>query len=353
MRPARLLGSGIWVLALAVAVVSVVFSLHVWRMLRGRGHAVGDGRTVASYGFSLSPANIPVDRIVAAGMPKDGLPALEDPAVTTPEGLQAARGSRRGKVLVPSDRVVGVHLGGAARAYPLRFLAWHEVANDTLAGWPIAVTYNPLCDSVVVFSRRAGDQVLTFGVSGLLYNSNLLMYDRSSGGGPESLWSQLLARAVAGPAAAESHALEVLPATVTTWTRWREAHPDTTVLAPDVRLAAQYRRDPYASYFGSDKLRFPVEPLMSTSEMALKSPVVVLRFRGRSVAVPFSVVRANADPDGVWDTAVDGLTVRFTLGGRPSTVDVQLADGSGVGVVYTFAFAWHAMHPAGTTWLRP
>ena len=352
MRPPRLLASGTWVLALAVAVVTVVFSLHVWRMLRGRGHAVGDGTTVASYGFSLTPATIPVDRIVAAGMPRDGLPALVDPAVTTAEGLQAARGSRRGKVLVPSDRVVGVRLGGAARAYPLRFLAWHEVANDTLAGRPIAITYNPLCDSVVVFSREAGDEVLTFGVSGLLYNSNLLMYDRRSDGGTASLWSQLLARAVAGPAAARPAALAVLPATVTTWTRWREAHPDTTVLAPDARLAAQYRRDPYASYFGSDKLRFPVDPLMPTDGLALKTPVVVLQSEAGSVAIPFPTVRAHAGPDGAWNTTVLGRAVRLVVGDRPPTVDVQLAEDSGVGVVYTFAFAWHAMHP-DAPWLQP
>ena len=109
-----------------------------------------------------------------------------------------------GRFLVPGDLVIGLSLHGEARAYPLEILALHEVCNDTLGGEPILVTYQPLCDSAVVFERRVDGHTREFGVSGLLYNSNLLMYDRHpEQPQDESLWSQLQFRALAGPAAAQ------------------------------------------------------------------------------------------------------------------------------------------------------
>ena len=107
--------------------------------------------------------------------------------------------------------------GGIARAYPLRLLNWHEVINDTLGGQPVAITYSPLCDSSVGFRRMVADKVQEFGVSGLLLNSNLIMYNRQSGAADESLWSQLQCRAIAGPAAASQQTLEVLPIAVVSW----------------------------------------------------------------------------------------------------------------------------------------
>ena len=108
--------------------------------------------------------------------------------------------AQRGKFLVPRDDVIGVVVNGQARAYPVRFMIWHEIVNDTLGGVPIAVTYNFLTDSVAVFERTIGDEVHTFGESGLVYRSNLVLYDRRPGQRGESLWSQMGERAIAGPA---------------------------------------------------------------------------------------------------------------------------------------------------------
>ena len=198
-RPERLFTfrSGGWVLALA-GVVTLVGTL--WNLaplmdpkrLRPRG----DGRTAASYGFDLTTTLVPKDKIVSCGMVTDALPSLTDPKAITLSELSGLETVGRGKYLVPSDKVIGVVVDGAARAYPLRVLVWHEVVNDTVSGVPIVVTYNPLSEGMAVFDRRVGGRTLAFGVSGLLYQSNLLMYDRAGTRPDESLWSQLQARAV-------------------------------------------------------------------------------------------------------------------------------------------------------------
>ena len=170
--------SGGWLLLLMAILVLAVVAWRVVPLLGTSSRAIGDGLHVESYGFSMAGLNVPRELVVAAGFPKDGMPALVDPAAMPGTGVVPLNESRRGKYVVTSDRVVGVILGGEARAYPVRLLNWHEVINDTLGGIPIAVTYHPLCDSVVVFDRRVDGETLEFGVSGLLFNSNQLLFDR-------------------------------------------------------------------------------------------------------------------------------------------------------------------------------
>jgi hypothetical protein len=343
------LRSGGWAVIAALTVTTVAFALYAANLLRGRAsRPVGDGRRVESYGFSLEPCLVPRDRIVASGMPRDGLHALVEP--TTWTLAQYDEGARQyRKLLVPDDRVIGVKLGGQARAYPLRFLVWHEVVNDTVAGVPIAVTYNPLCDSAVVLRRTLGGRTLTFGVSGLLYDSNLLMYDRQPAGATSSLWSQLLFRAIAGPAAAAGATLEVLPISLDTWGDWRRENPAATVLAPDPRMAENYASDPYTSYFGSERLRFPVQPLPSPARYPLKTTVVALGGAGAWTVFPLPVLaaREQAPVDAPWAALEAALT--FRPGGNTAAVALDRLR-PGTGVVYASYFAWYATHPDDTTW---
>lgn len=343
------LRSGGWVVIAALAVTTCAFAFYAANLLRGRAsRAVGDGRRVESYGFSLEPCLVPRDRIVASGMPREGLHALVEPATwTLAQYDEGARQYR--KLLVPDDRVIGVRLGGQARAYPLRFLVWHKVVNDTVAGVPIAVTYNPLCDSAVVLRRTLGGRTLTFGVSGLLYDSNLLMYDRQPGGEASSLWSQLLFCAIAGPAAAAGATLEVLPISLDSWGDWRRENPATTVLAPDPRMAENYASDPYTSYFGSDQLRFPVQPLPSPARFPLKTPLVALGGAGGWTAFPLPVLASPTEaPAGA---AWAALEAALTYGPEGSSAAVALDRlPPGTGVVYASYFAWYATHSADTVW---
>ncbi len=162
--------------------------------------------------------------------------------------------------LSASDEVIGVVRDGVARAYPLSVLRWHEVVNDSLGG-PLLVTYCPLCASGITATRRVGGKSTVFGVSGLLWRSNLVMYDTASG----SLWSQLVATAIRGPRAGET--LPLVPSTLTTLASWRESHPDTEILLPPPESETisgagpfDYVADRYARYRASRQPGFGSTP---------------------------------------------------------------------------------------------
>lgn len=279
--------------------------------------------------FDLRRATIPREEIRGGGPPKDGIPALTGPATVS---AGAARH------LDPTDRVAGVSLGGEARAYPLRILTWHEVVNDTLGGVPIAVTYCPLCDSVAVFDRRTADGVKEFGVSGLLYNSNVLMYDR--GGRPEALWSQLEGESVSGPGAGTE--LKALPVELTSWAAWRARHPDTSVLSEETGHARDYRRDPYAGYLAGPGLMFPVRP--TSERLPQKERVLGVQVPGGAAkAYPISAFAGETKPVEIRDE-VGGRAI--TLRYDPASKGLRVAQApEGAEWMYALWFAWYAFHP--------
>ena len=299
--------SGGWVLAVAVglSIAGVAWNLAPL-FSPDRVRPRGDGRNPASYGFDLAHAIVPPERIASSGLVADALRALDDPATWSLAEIQ-------GRYLVGDDKVIGVVFGGEARAYPLRVLVWHEVVNDVVAGVPIAVTYNAVSHGIAVFDRRAGGGTLTFRVSGLLYQSNLLMYDRQG----ESLWSQLQARAIAGPAAGTS--LTVLPLSLSRWDAWSAAWPQTRVLAPLAAEREKYSRDLSGSFAGSEALRFPVDP-MPPPGRPLKT-VVFAPLEGE--VVPLEVAPGER---------------RLEVRGRSGTVPEA--------GLYAFWFAWYATRPA-------
>lgn len=305
-------------------------------------HRQGDGRQPETYGFALG--NFSLDRagLVASGLPRDAIPALENPGAVAVAHVPAL--GRR--FLLPSDPVAGVVVGGQARAYPLRVLVFHELVNDSLGGEPILVVHQPLCGLTALFSRKVQQRTLTFAHSGLLWNSCGLVYDRES----QSLWLPLAGSAVAGPAALQK--LDFLPFTLTTWERWRQEHPETTVVQPDLSRLPQYRRDPYSSYLGSDLLRFPVKPLLPTPHRR-KAPLVVFN----PGTQPFVVV-AEAPEGGAAILQLPGPSptpVELLSVGHPPVLEVHAGHlGERLPLLYTFAFAWFALHPAQgpETWFR-
>lgn len=323
-RPDRLFTfrSGGWVLALAglVTLVGTLWNLAPL-MDKKRERPRGDGRTAASYGFDLTTTLVPKDKIVSCGMVTDALPPLTNPKSVKLFELSGLETVGRGKYLVPSDKVIGVVIDGAPRAYPLRVLVWHEVVNDTVNGVPIVVTYNPLSEGIAVFARRVAGQTLTFGVSGLLYQSNLLMYDRAAKRESQSLWSQLQARAVSGPAAEAAQTLDLLPFALARWEDWQAAWPETTVLAPVDGDGKKYGQDVYGSYFNSEALRFPVDPLPPAGPLGRKTRVFV---RGSPGAWTLTPVPVQDDES------------RFEIVGPSGTTPVP--------GFYAFWFAWYATH---------
>lgn len=340
--------SGGWVILLAILISTILFGSRVVTVLRSQGaKAIGDGKDPSTYGFDLAHCLVAREQIVGGGISKDGLAALDRPALLSPAQVDSVNEARRGNILVSSDRVIGVIAGGQARAYPIRILNWHEVVNDTLAGRPVAVTYHPLCDAVVVFDREIGGSVREFRVSGLLYNSNALYYDRQTDPRMESLWSQIGMCAVSGPAAEARLRIEPLPIAMMPWGEWKARHPETTVIAPREEMADAYKRDPYGVYFGSDALRFPVRPLPPPSiRLARKERMIVVGEHAARRAYPFSFIAERAGNRGAWETEAAGRALRFHVRREPLSVDVEAGDsGTQPPVVYSFWFAWYAIHP--------
>jgi len=271
------LASARWVIALSIAVSLGVALFALWGPLHGVQAPIGDGRDPATYGFDLSNLNVPRELLVGSGQPRDFLKPLDDPKTIAGSEVAPRNAAERQKYAVSTDRVVGVIIGGEKRAYPLQLLNVHEVVHDTIGGVPIAVTYSPLCDSAVVFDRRVAGRTLRFGISGLLLNNNLVMYDASPDSvGLESfqpsLWSQLAFRAIAGPAASENAQLTVVAGTqVCTWAAWLLLHPDTTLALPADGDRRRMKGTDYERYWIEGKVQFPVGtiPLQSPSERSV------------------------------------------------------------------------------------
>ena len=347
-RPRLLtLRSGGWVLVLAALLTGGIL---VWALagafLRSGGPLLGDGRTVESYGFDLSTCLVDRELLVAAGMRKDALRALVDPAVIPGADVARINAEERGKYLVSTDRVIGVSVNGEHRAYPLLILNVHEIVNDTLGGVAVAITYNPPCDAVAVFERTLDGVPLEFGVSGLLYNSNLLMYDRRPDGLGESLWSQLQARAIAGPAAGRGARLVPRPAALISWSQWLALHPETTVLSRDPRLARRYKETSYAVYFRSSDIKFPVRPQPPADGPPAKERLIAVATSQGVRAYTHATIAQRAGASGSFGDRFGDAQLTFHWRQEPGTVRVSSDPPEAIqSVMHAFWFAWHAMHP--------
>ena len=277
-------------------------------------------------GFRLDGAAVPVDEILPGGPPRDGIPAVDRPRFVP---------AARARHLKPEDRVLGVVRGKLARAYPIAILNWHEVVNDRFGDEAVVVTFCPLCGTGMAFAARVGGQDLVFGVSGLLYNSDVLLYDRQT----ESLWSQIMAQAVTGPMRGQR--LTFLPTSHTTWGEWRTRHPKAEVLSPETGYGRDYARDPYAGYRESPQLMFPV----ATQDKRLhpKEQVIGLSLDGEHKAYPFSdLARAGRR---VIEDRVGSQSIRIEFDAQARTGRVLDAEGRELPSVIAFWFAWLAFHP--------
>lgn len=196
---------------------------------------------------SPQPLTIRLEEIVWGGARYEGIPSLDTAATVAVKDAE---------YLLPSDLVFGVEINGDARAYPLRILGWHEMANDVIGGVPVALAYCTLCGSGILYetTHRAIQAPLSFGSSGLLYRSNKLMFDRQT----HSLWNQFTGKPVSGPLADSGINLKQRPITITTWEQWAQTHPDTRVLSLDTGYVRNYGSGvTYADYFASPDLMFP------------------------------------------------------------------------------------------------
>lgn len=276
-------------------------------------------------GFVLDPRTIDVEEIRAGGPPRDGIPALDAPDHGPPERADW-----------PDDvTVIGVVRNGEARAYPVPILDWHELVNDTLGSEPILVSYCPLCGTGMVFDRRVSGEVKHYGVSGLLYRSDMLLYDRES----ESLWSQIAATAVTGPA--QGQRLELVRSRMMSLRQWRSLQPGTTVLTRETGHRRDYSRGPYGNYGTSRRLFFGTD---YDPRYHPKTPTLGLRVPGGPErAYPASeLVRAG----GSADEQFAGHPVRVAYDADTQVFEVTAP--AAVEVIEGYWFAWSAFHPDTT-----
>lgn len=276
-------------------------------------------------GFPLDDSLLPAKEILSGGPPKDGIPALVDPTFVDAADANFLR---------DKDRVLGISYNGVMRAYPIRILNYHEIVNDVLDGEGVVVSYCPLCGSGMAFAAVFQGTRLIFGVSGLLYNSDVLMYDLNT----QSLWSQLMNQAISGPL--KGARLDALPISHTTWKEWRSRYPDTQVLSPKTGFSRNYRVDPYPNYGRNGRLYFPVNH--SNKLYKRKMLAMGLEIDGQFKVYPFDELEKGPAhfTDGFEDTAFEVL-----FDGQHQTARIIDAEGAEIPTTIAFWFAWYAFHP--------
>jgi len=284
-------------------------------------------------GFNLNRASIPTQEIHSGGPPRDGIPSIDDPRFIA---------SAKADFLEPEDRVMGVRHNGVAKAYPIRIMNWHEIVNDEFRGEPVVVSYCPLCGTGMVFSAEVDGQDLEFGVSGLLYNSDVLLYDRYS----LSLWSQILGEAVSGMFVGTK--LRQLPADHTTWHDWRQRYPDTLVLSRQTGYNRNYARVPYGGYEQSERIYFPVAH--RDERYHPKEKVIGLTLAGKAKAYPFAELSKLETP---FEDQLAGRKISVHFDAAHRTGRILDTEGREIPSIIGFWFAWVAFHPQTAVYQKP
>jgi len=330
------------------------------------------------------------EEIVSGGVPKGGIPAVDRPRFVSVD--------RGDDWFNDREPVAVVRIGNEVKAYPIQILMRHEIVNDFVGAIPVAVTYCPLCNTVISFQRYMDGQILSFGVTGRLRHSDLIMYDRET----ETWWQQATGRGIVGAHAGES--LEMVPTATISWKDVKDRFPDAQVLSRNLGFGINYGRNPYPFY---DRQGGPIRRFFrfgrDDERLEAMERVVALEHGDESVAVPFAVLReervANLEVGGrpivvfwspgtvsavggrfsadgrdvgattAFDPRVDGLDLTFEAAGEDRFRDLQtgslwtltgeavegeLAGKRMLEVVHSnpFWFAWGTFKPDTRIWRR-
>ncbi len=293
----------------------------------------GSCYALSKNGFELDGALIPVEQILSGGPRKDGIPAIDNPRFVA---------AGKARFLNADVFVLGINYNGIAKAYPVNILNWHEVVNDHFNSAPVVITFCPLCGSGMAFSAVIDDKPLTFGVSGLLYNSDVLLYDRQT----LSLWSQLMMQGISGPM--KGKRFVSLPVRHTTWRDWQSRHPGTLVLSTDTGYDRDYGNSPYDDYLRSPRLMFPVNAVSHLYHP--KEEVFGLEIAGSFKVYPF--IELEKSPTSFTDT-INGrmITIHYDHENRSAAAFDQ--QGVQLPGIRSLWFAWYAFHPQTAVYQAP
>lgn len=272
--------------------------------------------------------------IMSGGPPKDGIPALDDP-----QFISVADEAR----IEEREAVITVEIDGETpRAYPIRYLTWHEIVNDEIGGVPVAVTFCPLCNSGITFDRRVEGRVLSFGVSGKLRNSDMVMYDRQT----ESWWQQAIGTGIVGEMTGVE--LTQMPTWMESWAEFSTRNPDGLVM-DQPRWRRQYGRNPYVGYDSSRR------PFLYSGELpphGIPALMRVVRVGERAWTLERLRKEGEITEGGVtlsWASGQASALDNYAVGGGKDVGTVRVRNGSGDDLPHDvmFAFAFHAFFPDG------
>jgi hypothetical protein len=291
-------------------------------------------RAESEFKTDFSKHSVPYSEILSGGPPKDGIPALKDPQFVSISEADAW--------LKPVEPVILVQVGEGAKAYPIQILIWHEIANDTVGGEPLVVTFCPLCNTAIAFKRTVSGQALDFGTTGRLRYSNLIMYDRQT----ETWWQQATGEAIAGELTGTQ--LEFYPATIISWQDFKTSYPQGRVLSRETGYLRDYGRNPYMGYDYVNKPPFLYQGPATPSQIPAMARVLTIDLNREAVAYPYEML----EKVGVINDTVGGEEVVIIWqAGTVSPLDsATTGNGRDVGTAAAFSRQLDPLAPsAGQT----
>lgn len=231
----------------------ILFSLIALFLLSGcssQDNTTTDNNNNNNIPSTSSDWSIPVDEVFDGGPGKDGIPSIDNP------NFIAGTSSKVASYMSDDDLIIGLKIGNTIKAYPHRILDWHEIVNDVIDNEKISINYCPLTGTAFAWKGNFNTLNTTFGVSGLLYNTNLILYDRQT----DSYWSQLKLESVKGKNKGQKASLIAIYET--TWGLWKSMYPTTQILSNQQQVTRDYDTYPYGPYkVENDFFLFPVKPL--------------------------------------------------------------------------------------------
>jgi hypothetical protein len=283
------------------------------------------------FSTDFSIHNVPYNDILSGGPPKDGIPPLDSP--------QFVSVTEADSWLKAAEPVILIEVDGDARAYPIQILMWHEIANDTVGGLPLTITFCPLCNTAIAFKRTVNPstlplvtgqsgQVLDFGTTGRLRYSNLIMYDRQT----ETWWQQATGKAIVGELTGTQ--LEFYPAAMISWADFKTLHPDGSVLSRETGFSRDYGRNPYFGYDDINQTPFLFDGA-TPDQLPPMARVLTVDLNNEAAAYPYDIlseVKVINDSVGGEDVVV------FWAKGTASALDTSsIPEGRDVGAAVAYS----------------
>ena len=289
------------------------------------GSILGGEFNINEEKFSVDPS-----KLVGGGPPKDGIPSIDSPKFDSAQ--------KAWDWMKSDDIVFGITHKGEARAYPQRIMVYHEIVNDTIQGDPILITYCPLCQTAIAFERKIDGVPVEFGISGKLYNSNLVMYSRTNDKiSTESLWTQVGGEAIVGDFTGKKLKRVILD--VVKWKDWVDKHPNTKVLSQDTGYVRDYSDDPYEGYYTSKGVFGSLEN--EDDRLFEKAIVFGIEIGDKTKAYPEEELKKNPN----FTDEFTGKKLQITRGSDGSVRIKNLTDGGEIIPSIGFWFSWAAFHP--------